>query len=145
LVVDETVPKPSATVLRIVFPGGAEHNVTAAPFLQGCDLSDVLFGGVYLSSGPEFVSLDRWCPAPHNGNELIDVWIIDVETLSMVKVALTDLGATGWVPGTTTLIATGDIEDFSNQNTAGTYAVSADGTATRLTTADIAPQSFAHF
>jgi len=145
LVISETTPKPSATVLRIVFPGGTEHDITAAPFLQGCASSDVLFGGVYLSAGPEFVSLDRWCSAPNNGNELVDVWIIDVETLSMVKVSVPDLGATGWIPGTSTLIATGDIEDFSNQNSAGTYAVSADGTATKLTTVDIEPQSFAHF
>jgi hypothetical protein len=58
---------------------------------------------------------------------------------------VTGLGATGWLAGTTTLIATGDIDGLSAPSTAaGTYAVSADGMATKLTAADIEPQSFVH-
>jgi hypothetical protein len=145
LVSDYAAPAASATVLRIVFPDGTEHDVTATPFLQGCDVSrPIEFGGVLLSAGPEFVTLDRWCAAPRSGNEVADVWIIDVETLDSVKVSVTGLGATGWLPGTTTLIATGDLLEGSDQNTEGTYTVDAGGTATKLTAADIEPQSFVH-
>lgn len=135
----------SATVLRIVFPSGTERNVTAAAFLNGCDVSKAMqFGGVLLSAGPEFVTLDRWCPAPHNGNERIDVWIIDIETLNSVEVSVTGLAATGWLAGTTTLVATGDNDEFGPSNMPGTYVVGADGVATKLTSADIQPQSFVH-
>ena len=144
-VLNDAAPTASDTVLRIVLPGGAQHDVTAGPLLQGCVFNNVLFGGVYLSAGGEFVSLDRWCPAPHNGHQLVDVWIIDVETLNMVKASITNLGATGWLPGTTTLIATGDIAAYSDANSTGTFAIAADGTATKLTAADIQPQSFEHF
>jgi hypothetical protein len=145
LVSNDAAPAASATVLRIVFPDGTEHNVTAAPFLAGCDVSEAVeFGGVLLSAGPEFVTLDRWCSAPHNGNEVTDMWIIDVETLDSVKLSVTGLGATGWLAGTTTLIATGDLLEGSDQNTSGTYVVGPDGTAAKLTSADIEPESFVH-
>ncbi len=145
LVIEDKSPSASATVLRIVFPDGTDHNITAAPFLQGCDTSKpVQFGGVLLSTGPELVTLDRWCAAPHNGNETIDVWIIDIETLNSVKVSVTGLGATGWLAGTDTLVATGDNDQFGPSNTPGTYVVGADGMAAKLTTADIEPQSFVH-
>ncbi|MEA2636985.1 MAG: hypothetical protein QOE18_42, partial [Chloroflexota bacterium] len=41
-------------------------------------------------------------------------------------------------------VATGDQLSFG-QNTAGTYTVAADGTATKLTNADVAWASLAHF
>jgi hypothetical protein len=145
LVIEDKSPSASATALRIVFPDGTERNITAAPFLQGCDVSEpVQFGGVLLSPGPELVTLDRWCAAPHTGNETIDVWIIDIETLDSVEVSVTGLAATGWLPGTTTLIATGDNDEFGPANTPGTYVVGADGIATKLAAADIEPQSFVH-
>ncbi len=144
LVAPEHAPALSATVLRIVLPGGAERNVVAAPFLKGCATSsDVLFGNVLLSAGPELVSLTRWC-AQNGEDTLVDTWIIDIETLNSVKVSVTEIGATGWLPGTTTLIATGDL-GVGSPNTLGTYAVAADGAATQLTTADIGMESFEHF
>lgn len=148
LVIAEKAPAPTATVLRIVLPGGAEHNITAAPFLKGCaTTTDVLFGNVLLSPGPELVSLSRWCGnAKNDGNTLIDTWIIDIETLNMAKVSVTGLDATGWLPGTTTLIATGDAlaGEGPSGNTAGTYTVATDGSATKLTPDDIGMQSFVH-
>jgi hypothetical protein len=149
LVVEESTPAPSATVLRIVLPGGAEHNVVAGAFLQGCDVkSDVLFGNVLLSPGPELVSLTRWCQNQNNdGETLIDTWIIDIETLNSVKVSVPGLEATGWLPGTSTLVATGDaLEGVGlTNNTSGTFLIAADGSATQLTTADIGMESFVHF
>jgi hypothetical protein len=140
-------PAPSATVLRIVFSDGSQHNVTAAEFLPGCDVSHpVFFGNVSLSPGPDFVSLTRWCSLPHDSSTtLIDTWIIEVGTLNGVKISVSDLGAMGWFPGTATLVATGDQLGPGQQTTSGTYTVAADGTATKLTTADITSASFAHY
>lgn len=138
-------PAPSATVLRIVFSDGAQHSITAAEFLRGCDVSQlVLFGNVSLSPGPDFVSLTRWCSPPHHSS-IIDTWIIDIGTLNGVKVSVSGLGATGWLPGTATLIATGDQVAIGTQATTGTYTVAADGTATKLTNADVASASLAHY
>jgi hypothetical protein len=147
LLVPSQAPAPSATVLRIVFFDGTQHNLAAAAFLRGCDVAyPVFFGNVALSSGPDFVSLTRWCAPPHDRNAtLIDTWIIDVGTLDGVKVSVSGLGATGWVPGTSTLIATGDQLIGGAQNTTGTYTVAADGTATKLTNADVASASLAHY
>jgi hypothetical protein len=147
VVIESKTPAPTATVLRIVFYDGVQHNVTAAAFLQDCDVSrPVLFGNVSLSSGPDFVSVTRWCSPPHDSTAmLIDTWIIDVGTLQGVKVSVSGLGATGWLPGTATLVATGDQLSFGGQNTTGTYAVAADGTATKLTNADIVSACLAHY
>jgi hypothetical protein len=147
VLVPSQAPAPSATVLRIVFFDGTQHNLTAAAFLRGCDTSHpVFFGNVSLSSGPDFVSVTRWCSQPHNSsNTLIDTWIIDVGTLEGVKVSVSGLGATAWLPGTATLIATGDQLIFGAQGTTGTYSVAADGTATQLINADVSPASLAHY
>jgi hypothetical protein len=146
VLVPSQAPAPSATVLRIVFYDGTQHNVTAAEFLRGCDVAHpVYFGNVSLSSGPDFVSLTRWCSPPHDSSTmLIDTWIIDIGTLEGVKVSVSGLGATGWLPGTATLIATGD-QLVGAQGTAGTYAVAADGTAAKLISADVSSASLAHY
>jgi hypothetical protein len=90
--------------------------------------------------------LTRWCSPPHDSiTTRIDTWIIDTETLNGVKVSVSGLGATGWLPGTSTLVATGDQLAFGGQNTTGTYTVAADGSATKLTNADIASACLAHF
>jgi hypothetical protein len=146
--VQEHAPTASATVLRIVLPTGIQKNITAAQFLQGCaPTSSVLFGDVEITGAADFVSLTRLCAGPHSDtNSLLDTWIIDVATLNDVKVSVTGLDATGWFPGTSTLIATGDLEDYGDgPYSAGTYAVAADGSATELTTADLGTVSFAHF
>jgi hypothetical protein len=151
LTVEEHTPGPTATVLRIVLPSGTEHNVVAAPFLQGCDLTtSVLFGNVVLSPQAEFVAVSRWCQNVHNdGETIIDTWIIDIGTWNSVKVSVTGLDATGWLPGTTTLIGTGDELDAAGEgnpiNTSGTYTIAPNGTATKLTPDDISMQSFVHF
>jgi hypothetical protein len=108
----------------------------------------VFFGNVSLSSGPDFVSLTRWCAPPHNITAtLIDTWIIDVGTLDSVKVSASGLGATGWLPGTSTLVATGDQFGIGvgALDISGTYTDSADGTATKLTSADVESSSLAHY
>jgi hypothetical protein len=138
-------PAASATVLRIVFSDGTQHNVTAAEFLRGCDVSQlVFFGNVSLSPGSDYVSLTRWCAPPHHSS-IIDTWIIDIGTLNRVKVSVSDLGAAGWLPGTATLIATGEQLGSLGLNTTGTYTVAADGTATKLTNADVFSASLAHY
>jgi hypothetical protein len=146
--VQEHAPTASATVLRIVLPTGTQKNITAAQFLQGCGTSSpVLFGDVEITGAADFVSLTRLCAAPHSDtSSLLDTWIIDVATLNDVKVSVTGLDATGWFPGTSTLIATGNLENYGDgPYSAGTYAVAADGSATELTTADLGTVSFAHF
>jgi hypothetical protein len=147
IVVPSKAPAPPATVVRIVFFDGTQRDIPAAAFLRGCDVSrPVEFGNVSLSSGPELVSLSRWCSVPHdNVTTLIDNWIIDIETLNGVKVSVSGLGATGWLPGTTTLVATGNPLGIGGQSSAGTYTVTADGTATKLTNADILSACLAHF
>jgi hypothetical protein len=140
-------PAPTTTVLRIVFFDGTQHNLTAAAFLRGCDVAHpVFFGNVSLSSGPDFVSLTRWCSPPNNISTLIvDTWIIDVGTLEGVEVSVSGLGATAWLPGTSTLIATGDQLGIGARGTTGTYAIAADGTATKPMNADVASASLAHY
>lgn len=147
IVIPSKAPAPPATVLRIVFSDGAQHDIPAAAFLRGCDVSrPVEWGNVSLSSGPELVSLSRWCSAPHdNVTTLIDTWIIDIGTLNVVKVSVSGLGPTGWLPGTATLVATGNSLGIGGQSSAGTYTVTADGTATKLINADIMSACLAHF
>jgi hypothetical protein len=146
VLIPSKAPAPSATVLRIVFSNGVEHNLTAAEFLQGCDVTHpVLFGNVSLSSVSDYVSLTRWCSPPHDSSTtLIDTWVIDVGTLNGVKVSVSGLGATGWLPGTATLVATGD-QVAGAQDTSGTYTVAADGAAMKLTTADVTSACLAHY
>jgi hypothetical protein len=148
IVVEEQRPGPATTVLRIVFSDGAQHDVSAAPFMQGCGLgTSVLFGNVSLSTRPDLVSLTRWCQLPPKDSAtLIDTWIIGTETLNRVRVSVTGLGATGWSAGTTTLVASGDVLCGSEgtPNTPGTSVVTADGNATKLTSAEILPRCFAH-
>jgi hypothetical protein len=59
---------------------------------------------------------------------------------------VTGLDAQGWLPGTSTLIATGEAENYGDgPYTTGTYAVAADGTASELTSADLGWVSLVHY
>lgn len=137
-------PAATTTVLRIVFPDGTQHNIIAGPFLAGCAPADgAAFGDVSLGGGSDLVSLTRYCADQHNpGNQIEDTWLIDTETMNVAKVDVSGLDAMGWIPGTSTLIASESENVFPVLYE--TYAVSANGAATKLANVNADIVSFAH-
>lgn len=144
----------SATLLRIVSRSGRSQEVTAAQFLQVCSspMGSPYYGDMSISGDGRYVSVTQWCSEPQT--VLATTWVIDAQTLAVTRVSVAGIGAREWLPGEHTLIATVENTNYGQPPSgcgtggpvacSGTYAVSPDGQATELNSAD-SGGGLAHF